>query len=617
MPNTFLWHDYITFGLDPAIDRPAQFVAIRTDQDLNVIGDPVVLYCKPPVDYLPSPETCLLIGITPQDTLKKGLDEPDFAKRIYEEMIVPGTTVIGFNSMKFDEEVSINLFYRNFLDIYGLEWTNGYSSWDVINMFRVIYTLRPGNDINWPVKRGSKPSITIEQLVKANNLTQNNTKDALSNVFSIIEAVRMIMERRSGFFNFILKNSAIEKTIELLSQDKPLIYFSSTFGQNKNNAALIVPLIAHPNHKNTMICWNLEMNPDLIESMVADMILEKFSLDIDDKTGFVLIHMNKAPCIFNLYSVKKDDIQRLGLDFSLVRVNLLKVKNRIAPIQKAACVIFNSEFVDLFKTADPDQAIYGPFLSTADIHSRNIVAFYNTENLAGLNTKFQDKKLDQLLLRYKGRNYPNTLSNGDKSQWANYLSDRFSDTGLFSYTAYFKELDKLREKHRDDTVKNRILDDLECYAKENIMPLVAAFEEQENERITQELVKAAELSRYRTLFPDSRELNSRVSAKALRTQVEMAIADGKIARIDLKNVTYITEGYADELFSVLVAQHDLDWFIENINLLCQPPYAGNIIKTIATIIVRRLDEPKNIPVTLLFDALMANKKISEIQSEEE
>ena len=37
---TFLFHDYETFGIHPALDRPAQFAALRTDSEFNVIREP-------------------------------------------------------------------------------------------------------------------------------------------------------------------------------------------------------------------------------------------------------------------------------------------------------------------------------------------------------------------------------------------------------------------------------------------------------------------------------------------------------------------------------------------------------------------------------------------------
>ena len=76
--KTLYWHDYETWGEVPAKDRPSQFAGIRTDEDLNVIGAPLVTYCKPTDDVLPKPEACLVTGITPQKALAEGLSEPEF-----------------------------------------------------------------------------------------------------------------------------------------------------------------------------------------------------------------------------------------------------------------------------------------------------------------------------------------------------------------------------------------------------------------------------------------------------------------------------------------------------------------------------------------------------------
>jgi hypothetical protein len=69
--HSFLWHDYETFGAVPRRDRPAQFAAIRTDADLNEIGDELMLYCQPAPDFLPDPQACLITGITPQTVWNK------------------------------------------------------------------------------------------------------------------------------------------------------------------------------------------------------------------------------------------------------------------------------------------------------------------------------------------------------------------------------------------------------------------------------------------------------------------------------------------------------------------------------------------------------------------
>ena len=76
MTGTFYWHDYETTGVNPATDRAMQFAGLRTDEDLSPIGEPLTIYCKPQRDILPTPEACLITGITPQQADISGICEP-------------------------------------------------------------------------------------------------------------------------------------------------------------------------------------------------------------------------------------------------------------------------------------------------------------------------------------------------------------------------------------------------------------------------------------------------------------------------------------------------------------------------------------------------------------
>lgn len=105
-----MFHDYETFGTHPALDRPAQFAAIRTDNEFNVIGEPEVFYCKPADDYLPQPGAVLITGITPQEARAKGENEATFAARIHSLFTVPKTCILGYNNVRFDDEVTRNVF---------------------------------------------------------------------------------------------------------------------------------------------------------------------------------------------------------------------------------------------------------------------------------------------------------------------------------------------------------------------------------------------------------------------------------------------------------------------------------------------------------------------------
>ena len=82
--KTFLFHDYETFGADPKRDRPSQYASIRTDEDLNEIGTPTMVYTKMQEDTLPSPTACMITKITPSEVDEKGIPEHDFIELYHD-----------------------------------------------------------------------------------------------------------------------------------------------------------------------------------------------------------------------------------------------------------------------------------------------------------------------------------------------------------------------------------------------------------------------------------------------------------------------------------------------------------------------------------------------------
>lgn len=83
---TFYWYDFETFGLDKETDRPSQFAGQRTDLSFNPIGEGEVFYNKPSMDYLPSAQSCLLTGITPQICMSEGVVESEFAQEVWNRL---------------------------------------------------------------------------------------------------------------------------------------------------------------------------------------------------------------------------------------------------------------------------------------------------------------------------------------------------------------------------------------------------------------------------------------------------------------------------------------------------------------------------------------------------
>jgi exodeoxyribonuclease I len=97
------------------------------------------LFCTQTIDNLPSPEAAIVTNITPQkiNRIKQGIERTQysnlevneivlneywFTSKINDIMTTPNTCVIGYNSLRFDDEFTRNLLYRNLFDPYLREW---------------------------------------------------------------------------------------------------------------------------------------------------------------------------------------------------------------------------------------------------------------------------------------------------------------------------------------------------------------------------------------------------------------------------------------------------------------------------------------------------------------
>ena len=256
---TFFWYDLETFGLNPSYDKIAQFAGQRTDSNLNPIGNPIVLYCKPPMDYLPDPLSCLITSITPQETIEKGLPESEFIERINNEFSVPNTCVCGFNSIRFDDEFIRNSLYRNFFDPYQREWKNGNSRWDILDLARAAHDLRP-EKIFWPPvnPKTGNPVFKLTELTKANGIDQTGAHDAMVDVRATIAIARLIKNRLPKLFDYFfnLRNKADVKNLIGLPFATPTLLTCAQFTSQTGCTSLITPITPSVNSPNNIICFD-------------------------------------------------------------------------------------------------------------------------------------------------------------------------------------------------------------------------------------------------------------------------------------------------------------------------------------------------------------------------
>ncbi|MBT5360126.1 MAG: exodeoxyribonuclease I, partial [Gammaproteobacteria bacterium] len=301
---TFYWHDYETFGANPRVDLPVQFAGIRTDTDLNPIGEPLMVYSRPSSDYLPQPGACMVTGITPQLALEKGVPEVEFIQQIMQELGKPDTCGVGYNTLRFDDEVTRNTLYRNLYDPYEREWKNGSSRWDIIDLLRLTRALRP-EGIEWPFYEDGKPSMRLEHLTAANGIDHGMAHDALADVHATIAMARLVKEKNPKLYHYVLshKDKKSAATLLNMSQPTPLLHVSSMIPSERSNLAIIIPVARHPTNSNGIIVYDLHTDPTPFLTLSAEEIQQRLFTRNEDlpegvsRVPLKTVHLNKCPVL--------------------------------------------------------------------------------------------------------------------------------------------------------------------------------------------------------------------------------------------------------------------------------------------------------------------------------
>jgi exodeoxyribonuclease-1 len=449
--HTFLWHDYETFGINVRRDRPSQFAAIRTDAELNEIGEPIMLYCQPAPDFLPDPQSCLITGITPQHCLQHGVPEYQFAATIERAFSEPGTIGVGYNTIRFDDEITRFMFWRNLIDPYAREWQNNCGRWDLLDVVRTAYALRPEGMV-WPVKEDGSPSFKLEHLSKANGLLHEAAHDALSDVRATIGVARLIRNANPRLFDFCLSLHKKDRVSTEIGWPvaRPFLHISGMFPAERGCIALMWPLAVHPTNKNELIAWDLAHDPRELWSLDAATIRTRLFSKRDalpegmTRLPVKSIHLNKSPMVINnLKTLSPEMALRWQFDLDLALQHAGHAAN--APDMSA---IWQQVFArEAAAAPDVDEDLYGGFVGNNDRRQLNTLRAMKPQQLATAHPGFDDQRLEELVFRYRARNFPETLSEIEQERWKEHRVARLLDgEGDFrNIDILFAEIDALSE----------------------------------------------------------------------------------------------------------------------------------------------------------------------------
>jgi exodeoxyribonuclease I len=470
----FFWHDYETFGRDPRRDRPVQFAGLRTNAALEEIGEPVSLFCQPPADCLPEPESVLVTGITPQRARAEGVPEHRFAAAIEAELSRPGTIGVGYNSIRFDDEVTRHLFWRNLIDPYAREWREGCSRWDLMDVLRCCWSLRP-DGIEWPRytegELAGRPSFRLEHLSAANGLAHESAHEALSDVRATLGMARLVRERKRSLWDFCLTLRHKDAVRAQIGSGRPFVHLSGRYPAERGFLAVVVPLAPHPSNGNELIVWDLAEDPRALAELDVETVRRRLFTRREElpageaRLPIKTLHLNRSPIVIGNLRVLGDAAERWGLDVPQAQAHA----EHADAVSRHCAGLWRDVFQRPPPSTPPDvdEDLYGGFVGDEDRRTLQRLRGLQPESLAAARPAFRDGRLEELLFRYRARNFPETLDADERARWQAHCRARWHEGsgGRPTLAAWMERLDTLaedamaREDDRAQALLEALLDD--------------------------------------------------------------------------------------------------------------------------------------------------------------
>ncbi len=470
MSESYFFYDLETSGLDPRDSRVMQFAGQRTDTNLKLIGEPYDFLVKLSPDVLPSPQAILVTGITPQMTLAEGIIEAEFLKIFNEQISTPGTTFIGYNNVRFDDEFIRYANYRNFYEPYEWHYKDGRKRWDLLEVIRMTRALRP-DGINWPVGKDGVATNKLTEITEANNIVHKNAHSAMADVTALIEVARLIQNKQPKLFKYLNTVMPDKNEItKLLNTNLPLIYSSGGYFTHPSKTTAVVYLDNLGD--GSVLVYDLRLDPKKYAGLSNDKL--KTIIDRENElveNPFIVLRTNKCPALAPLSVLDSDSESNINLKQTTINEYLSGFRELERDFRSKAVDVYNEiNSSRKFEGDSVDAQLYDKFYDREDSIKLAEIRKSKPESIDVDSNFFKDERLNKLIFLYKARNYPKALSGEETIKYDSYRQKTLFDGGANSRVNKFVlELSTIESKTNLTSEQKYILDELKLYV-ESIVP---------------------------------------------------------------------------------------------------------------------------------------------------
>ena len=438
--------------------------------NLEPIGEPYNLLVTLNDDTLPSPDALMVTGITPQKTIEEGYTEAQFARMLSEEIFTLDTIAVGFNNIRFDDEFIRHLLWRNFHDPYEWSWKDGRSRWDLLDAVRLTRALRP-EGIKWPVDAKGEPSNRLELITSANGIAHENAHDALADVTALIAVTKLIKQKQPQLYDYLLKMRDKKVVQQLVNVDdkKPFVYASGRYDKEFAKTTVAFPMTTSRN--GGVVVYDLRYDPTPFVELDTNELAAKIFASWEERQAedFVKLPVkelqyNRCPAVAPLGVLEQGDgWQKISLDAKTIQKHQNILLKHPDFAEKLRSIFENKP--EFKKLPDPEAQLYDGFLNDHDRLQVEAVRNADERELADFHPEFQDERLAPLLLHYKARNFPRSLSEDDLAQWETWRAQHLQA----QLPGFMASLQRLAPTATDE--QQFILQELQLWA-ESVLPVI-------------------------------------------------------------------------------------------------------------------------------------------------
>ncbi len=288
-----------------------------------------------------------------------------------------------------------------------------------------------------------------------------------------IGLARLIRDRQARLYDWLFqlrnKHRAAEQ-LDLVGHE-PVLHTSRMYPSEFSCTTLVMPLVAEPDNNNSVLVYDLRHDPGPFMGLDQDGLRDRLFTRAKDLPEGVerlpvkSVKINKCPALAPQKTLDAAATERIAIDLAACTRHWELLSTNEGFMQRVAQAYSSREFSP---AGDVDLALYEGFLNNADRPLLANVRDASPQELAQTRFDFHDKRLPELLFRYRARNWPETLSVEEAQRWEQFCRHRLRDAdggGSIVLKHYYERIALLRDEHDGDADAQRILDALDAWGR--------------------------------------------------------------------------------------------------------------------------------------------------------